>query len=610
MRRQLYLLSAALLTSMCANAQTLWHKKPTQEEIAIRQTYKRPTPTSANKTTATFTMPAGARMPGEFEESQAVAIAWPYDWNGSAMVLDVTSEYADVWADMADAIQKECTVWIRIEAAADSTPIKTFMSGKSKPLANYKFWITAGDAFWMRDYGPLGFYYGANDDLGFLDINYYPGRDLDDVFPEYLATQKGYLHVRTNLYAEGGNFLTDGFGNTFHSDVIESVNMTAQPKHGAWTLQQVKDTVKYVFASPNVTVNKSLECDGGTGHNDMYMKLVDENTYAIMEYPATVTAQDKAIIDSAIAKVSRMKNVYGRPYRIFKMPMPTRDNGTLPSTCGQINNDARTYVNGTWVNKTYLMPIYSDGSSGNQAGDQAAINLFKQVAPGYKIVPLDARGLTIGGGAIHCVTMQIPAENPITIWHPPVIDWQAKASSYPIVAKITNKSGIATAQCKWRKKGTTTWNTVNLTDSSGYKIGDMVGTFNHGEAYEYYITATSNNGKTITKPMTAPDGFYTYMINWPAGINSLNPNTNFLLNPLPNPNNGSFTLPMAIDKDMQITAVVTDVTGRTVRKIDFGKKENGMHQLQFNLYNVAEGSYFIQVFGDSYSLGNKRVVKQ
>jgi hypothetical protein len=256
------------------------------------------------------------------------------------------------------------------------------------------------------------------------------------------------------------------------------------------------------------------------------------------------------------------------------------------------------------------MPIYSDGSSGNQAGDQAAINLFKQVAPGYKIVPLDARGLTIGGGAIHCVTMQIPAENPITIWHPPVIDWQAKASSYHIVAKITNKSGIATAQCKWRKKGTTTWNTVNLTDSSGYKIGDMVGTFNHGEAYEYYITATSNNGKTITKPMTAPDGFYTYMINWPAGINSLNPNTNFLLNPLPNPNNGSFTLPMAIDKDMQITAVVTDVTGRTVRKIDFGKKENGMHQLQFNLYNVAEGSYFIQVFGDSYSLGNKRVVKQ
>ncbi len=609
MRRQLLITCAAIAATFSSNAQKL-NIKPTQQELELRAKHPRPAPTFANKTTASYIMPAGARMPGEFEESQAVAIAWPYDWDGTNMILDVSSEYADVWAQMANGIQQECPVWIRVEKDADTTPIKTYMSGKGFTLTNYKFHITAGDAFWMRDYGPLGFYYGANDDLGFLDISYYPGRDLDDLYPEFLANEKGYMHVKTNLYAEGGNFLTDGFGNTFHSDVIEAANMVNTPKHSAWTLQQVRDSISHFYASPNVTSNKSLQCDGGTGHNDMYMKLLDENSFAIMEYPTTVTAVDRTIIDSAISKVSRMKNVYGKPYRIFKVPMPTRDNGSTPISCGQINQDARTYVNGTWVNKTYLMPIYSNSTDGNQAGDQAAINLLKQIAPGYKIVPLDARGLTIGGGAIHCVTMQIPAENPIHFWHPPVIDWQVKRSSYHLISKIENKSGIASATCKWRMKGTTTWNSVNMTDSSGHHIADIAGTFNHGDAIEYYITATTNNGKTAVKPITAPDGFYTFMIDWPTSATTLNPDRNFLLNPLPNPNSGSFTIPASFDKEMQVTAVITDVMGKKIAERNFGKMESGIHKLDFNLGDAANGLYYIQVFADGLPVGTKRVSKQ
>lgn len=609
MRKQFLFACAAFAATLSANAQKL-NIKPTQQELELRAKYPRPVPSFANKTTASYTMPAGARMPGEFEESQAVAIAWPYDWDGTNMILDISSTYAAVWADMANGIQQECPVWIRVEKSADTALIKTFMAGKSIPLTNYKFYITAGDAFWMRDYGPLGFYYGANDDLGFLDISYYPGRDLDDTYPEFLANEKGYLHVKTNLYAEGGNFLTDGFGNTFHSDVIEDANMVATPKHAAWTLQQVQDSVKHFYASPNVTTNQSLQCDGGTGHNDMYMKLMDENSFAIMEYPTTVTAADKKLIDSAISKVSKMKNVYGKPYRIFKVPMPTRDNGTTPVTCSQVNQDARTYVNGTWVNKTYLMPIYSNTTDGNQAGDLAAINLMKQIAPGYKIVPLDARGLTIGGGAIHCVTMQIPAENPIHFWHPPVIDWQIKQSAYHLVAKIDNKSGIASTTCKWRMKGATSWNNVNMTDSSGYKIADILGSFNYGDAVEYYLTATTNNGKTAVKPITAPDGFYTFMINWPSSATTLNPDRNFLLNPLPNPNTGSFTIPASFDKEMQVTAVVTDMMGKKISVTDFGKLESGMHKLDFNLANAANGMYFVQIFADGLSVGTKRISKQ
>lgn len=611
MRKQ-FLFACVAFASLSAQAQTQyrypWRIKPTADELEYRKSLPKQASPYANKTTATYTMPTDARVPGEFEESQAVSIAWVDNFPGPGP--DVTTEYGDLWAQMTDALQKECTVWIRIKAGADSTTIKNFMTTKGTPLTNYKFHVMVGDDFWIRDYGPIGFYYGANDDIGFLDMNYYPGRDNDDLYPGLIAGVTGYLDVKTNLYAEGGNFFTDGFKNSFHSNVIESVNMTANPKHSAWTMAQTQDTIKYVWASGNVTSTPTLVCDGGTGHNDMYMKLMDENTMAIMEYPSVVTANDKTIIQNVINTVTTMKNVYGKPYRIYKVPMPTQDNGDTLKTCGAINNDARTFVNGLTVNKTYLLPSYSDGTTGNQAQTTAAINLFKDIAPGYKIVPLDSRILTVLGGAIHCVTMQIPAENPIHFWHPPVIDWQVKQSSYHLVSKIDNKSGIASAKCMWRKKGTTTWNTVNMTDSSGHHIADISGSFNYGDAVEYYLTATTNNGKTAVKPITASDGFYTFMIDWPTNITALNPDRNFLLNPLPNPSNGSFTIPASFDKEMQVTAVVTDMMGKKISTTDFGKMESGMHKLDFNLANAANGIYFVQVFADGLPVGTKRISKQ
>lgn len=616
MCRQLLLTMAFVATASFSFAQR-WHIKPTPEEIAYRQQHPKVLPPSNKKTTAsTFIMPAGARIPGEFEESQAVSIAWVYDLNTNTP--DNISEYGALWADMANAIQQECQVWIRIETGADSNTIKTYMAGRGTPLTNYRFHVTTGDDFWMRDYGPIGFYYGANDDIGFLDMNYYPGRDFDNLYPGYLANELGYLDVKTNLYAEGGNFITDGFNRSFHSNIIEDVNQAGPPftpAHPAWSLQQTQDTIKYVWASNNVISTPSLLCDGGTGHNDMFMKLMDENTFAVMEYPSVVTAADKAIIDGVINTLSSTNSVYNRPYRVFKVPMPTRDDGTITTSCINLNNDARTFVNGTTVNGTYLMPTFSNSTNGNRTGDQQAVDVFKRIAPGYKIVQLDSRILTILGGAIHCVNMQIPAENPITIWHPPVQDLQPKRDAYHIVIKATNKSGIANTQCLWRVRGTQNWNTVNLTDSAGYKVGDIQGGFtqmNDNTIIEYYVSASSNNGKTITKPIVAGNGGYFYFYFTPlASVDeTLDPMRNFALNPLPNPTTGSFMIPVSIDGNMQISAFVTDVLGKRIATVDFGKKSSGMSKLEFDLSNHAAGMYFIQISANGRVLDTKRVMKQ
>lgn len=578
---------------------------PSKEEIEYRKAHAKPA-TSAAKTTAVWTMPGDARFPGEYEESRAVALAWVYDWQPPFNV-DVTTYYAQVWGDMAAAIQQECQVWIRIEDGADSNAIKTFMANRGTPLTNHRFYVKEGDDFWIRDFGPLSFYHGANDDLGFLDMNYYPGRAKDDVFPDFLANELGILNVRTNLYAEGGNFISDGNGTSFYSDRIHDVNTTDNP----WSLQQVKDTLKYVWASKNIVATPELECDGGTGHNDMFMKLMDEQTFAIMEYPNVVTAKDYTIIQNVINQLLQLKTVYGNQYRIFKLPMPTQDNGSYLTTCNNIDGDARTFVNGLTVNKTYLMPSYSNGTSGNQAADQDAINIFKKNAPGYKIVPIDSRGLTVLGGAIHCVNMQIPADNPIHFWHPAIVDLQPKQDKYHIVSKITNKSGIASAVCNWRMKGATSWNAVTLTDSAGYMIGDISGTFNHPDVVEYYLTATSNNGKTLTKPITAPSGgYYTFYLKWAESVHGLDPSRNFVLNPLPNPTTGAFSIPVSFETSMHLQAHVTDIFGKKIDVVDFGKRERGMNKLNIDISDLPTGMYFVQVIANGEVADTKRIVKQ
>ena len=169
------------------------------------------------------------------------------------------------------------------------------------------------------------------------------------------------------------------------------------------------------------------------------------------------------------------------------------------------------------------------------------------------------------GGAIHCVTKQIPADNPVRILHKSIVGCaNALQDEVPVSAIITNRSGIEHAECIYRINGGE-WETVNLTANGNRHYGHMPrpqSTFYKDSivtdttvtifdsiavidstlssdsityivdtsytylydtttseytmsvlvdtviTFEYYISATSNNGKTITKPMTALQGGY------------------------------------------------------------------------------------------------------
>lgn len=555
-----------------------------------------------NKTRFFKAYPANFRLPGEFEPSKAVFISWAFDFDtsGNVIGLDYTEPYGTISAQLCNAIQVECQVWIRVLKARDTTAVINFMKNRNTPLYNYRFFIANGDDWWTRDFGPMAFYYDSDNKLGFSDLKYYDGRESDDVFNRQLARETGVENFETSLYAEGGNLMTDGFGMLFYSSVIDDVNSDNSIQNPAWTQTQINDTLTRVLGCSTLVDLNQLLCDGGTGHIDMYLKLLDEQTIIAMYYPNAVTAADKAIIENNLQKLTGLISTYTRPFRILRFEMPTDDDGNYSSrTCNQIDQDARTFINGTLVNKSMIYPSFYDGVSGNAEQHSRILQRYKDLLPGYKVVPIDSRDITPLGGAIHCITMQIPDNDPITIWHPSIDGLQSIKTNYPIIARIYSSQTSDSVQCFWRKNNES-WNSFLLKDSLGSFYGAIEpNNILSSDSITYYLRVHSKSGKVATKPYTAPTHYYKlYFQAQSSGIYETA--KDFLFLGYPNPANDNILFKWQwVSHPLFPRIRIIDMTGKIMLDSDCIYQNGNLGQQSIDLSAWPEGVYNCQLYSEN-----------
>ncbi|MFY8021019.1 MAG: agmatine deiminase family protein [Bacteroidia bacterium] len=592
--RQILILIAAVLFSLNGMAQQKFNgHKPVGRTEAEKKLSKERAHLNLFKSGLQKKFPSSFIMPGEFEESQAVAISWSfeYDNDGNVIGADTSSEYGLVSALLADAIQKECKVIIRVDKAVDTIPVISFMNNRNTPLYNYLFMVAKGDDWWTRDYGPMAFYNNTLDTIAFTDMKYYDGRDNDNLFPAQLAAIMGKENYITSLNAEGGNLMTDGFGKMFFSDVVTWANNDIL----GWSTQTTYDTLQAALGTPDLKELIALECDGGTGHIDLYVKLIDEQTMIMSQYPSEITAQDRQIIEDNFQAITNMTSTYNRPFRILRVEHPTNDVGKHSrKSCTQLDADARNFINGLTVNNSFIFPSYYDGNTGNKEQHERIMDYYKRTLPGYKIVPIDSRDLSPLGGAIHCITMQIPAENPIRFWHPSVDGIQANLPSYHIIAKISNSSGIKTAKCIWRKNSGA-WTSITLNDSAGYFIGDIIHSGLNGDDYiEYYLEAESYNGKTANKPITAKNGgYYKIRLRIPSGTeDDWVKRENHLFTAYPNPAKEFVNINFQIIQQGDIQLNIYDGLGKLVYTESHDQMKPGVYTSEVNIESLPQGIYY------------------
>lgn len=458
------------------NAQEPLPKWMTEHEKVIYQDYLDNLP-QPKSTSPPSTPP---RTPGEFEELLGVVIAW----------TGFNSELREITRHARTAVN----VFIITDNVSG---VQNYLLNGNVPLDNIFFIQAPFNSIWIRDYGPQSTYLNGTDELAFIDWNYNRPRPLDNQVPQFLANHLDLpifqmAYQSTILTATGGNFMADGHGTAFSSKLILAENPSL-------TEAQI-DQIFYEFKGIHTYIKMDELPYDNISHLDMHMKLLDEETLLVGEFPQGIS--DGPFIEANLGYLLNNYNTcYGRSYNVVRIPMAPSPTGNYPP-----NAHYRTYTNSVILNNVVLVPTYGSYL------DEYALEVYQSAMPGYEIIGINMSEIIPLSGAIHCITREIAAHDPIFISHPS-IRWEEveNLDAYEIKAYISNQAGIDNAKVFW------------TTDTGkGFESIDMVlqnDTFYaHIPAQEcftnihYYISATNNNGKSISKPLVAPDGYYSFTV--------------------------------------------------------------------------------------------------
>lgn len=518
------------------------------------------------------------RTAAEWEEIQALTITW--------------TSYQSTLREIVRAAQQETQVYI---ICSDSNTVKNYLVAGSVPLINLHYIIAPYNSIWMRDYGQNTAYLNDVDSLVLVDWIYNRPRPKDDTIPSVLARELNLaLYTTTvapyDLVHTGGNFMSDGLGTAFSSELVLQEN----PNH---TPAEV-DSIMNDFMGINRYVKMDVLPYDGIHHIDMHMKLLDEHTLLMGQYPTNVSdgPQIEANLQYVLANYPAAD---GNPYRIIRIPMPPDQQGDYPNQGG----DYCTYTNAVFVNKTVILPTYY------QQYDTTALRIWRESLPGYNIVGINCNTIIQASGAIHCITHSIGVNDPLLISHFSLADTYDNTNPYQVDARIQHRSGIAGATLYWTTDTAQPWQSVpmTLTNTAANTWTGFIPAQSIGTRIYYYISATSNSGKTQVRPMPAPDGWWTFEVLGPLSVNEV---VAPAFSPaFPNPSHGITCIPLNMPQTQQGTLELIDMTGRSVMMIHQGTFQSGEKNYFLNSEGVAPGAYQIVLRTDSYQLSQPLMVK-
>ncbi|HMX40353.1 MAG TPA: agmatine deiminase family protein, partial [Saprospiraceae bacterium] len=380
------------------------------------------------------------RAMAEWEELQALLITW----NGQTTIL----------AEIVRAARLECKVIIACASQQVIEQAKSVLISKGIDIStNVDFLLAPNDSIWVRDYGPNCVYANDVDSLYFIDWIYNRPRPLDDVLPSKVAQHLGVpLYSTTaapdDLVNTGGNFMSDGCGTAFASSLILDENRPANPYNvTAKTEEQIDQIMKSYMGIHRYIKMDRLPYDV-IHHIDMHMKLLDEETLLVGQYPPGIA--DGPQIEANIQYVlSNFRSVFDQPYKVIRIPMPPGSNGAYPDTGGPY----RTFANAVFVNKTVIVPFYQ------LKYDTAARRIWENALPGYTVVGVNCNSIIGSLGAIHCITKEIGVADPLRIVHQPLAcqENDGSAIAFGLNATIQHRSGIAEAWLYYRTDTAAGW---------------------------------------------------------------------------------------------------------------------------------------------------------
>ena len=553
MLRRIPFLALLIVPSFALHAQErapLPHVLAPHEHALIRD-YR---DSRANTARGITTPPPGpVRTMAEWEEIQSLVICW--------------AQYEGILKQIVRHAKEECEVIIVCDNAADVTSYlnNAQYGGPLNNLNNVTLLESAFNSVWSRDYFAESIYLNEVDSLLLLDWIYNRPRPLDDAMPDAVGAFKNIPVYSTSqapndLVHTGGNFMSDGFGTAFSSElVLEENGPNGQFNQTVKTEAQVDAIMTaWMGIQPGRYIKMTPLPFDNINHIDMHMKLLDEEHLLVGEFPLGLS--DGPQIETNLDYVtSTFNSVFGTPYGTIRVPMP-------PSTGGNFapNASYRTYANNVFVNGTVLVPTY------RTEYDTVGLRILRESLPGYNVVGIDCddQGMNIisASGAIHCITKGIGVSDPLLIRHQRLDDTFDAVNPYPVEAYIRHRTGISGAQLYWTTDTAAGFAALPMTDQGGNVWAGAIPAQPVGTRIFYYIEATANSGKVQVRPLVAPDGWWDFrVLDANTGVGSVEAPAFVSL--YPNPATSIVVVGVEPGRTDRLELRLLDATGRLVHTV-------------------------------------------
>jgi agmatine/peptidylarginine deiminase len=543
------------------------------------------------------------RTAAEWEEIEALTISW--------------TGYPCIQKQIVAGAQLECLVVI---FASNPSEVENYLTGSScgGALTLENVLIVEGeyDSVWIRDYGAHTVYGEWNDERVLVDWLYNRPRPNDDAIPDLLAETLDIplystTAAPTDLMNTGGNWMVDGFGTAFASELILDENdggsswWTDYPDH---TESEI-DAIVSAFHGVDTYIKMPTLPFDGIHHIDMHMKLLDEERILVAEYPEGVAdgPQIEANIEYVLANYSTR---WGTPFEVIRIPSPPELGwgGGYPDEGGWYE----TYTNSVFVNNTVLLPTYYE------AYDTTAIRIYEEALPGYNIIGIDCDGnepIIAASGAIHCITKSVGVEDPLIISHLPLNDTEDTVNDYPVVAEVSHRSGLSSVDLVYTTDApgaSATWTTIPMAPSGSDDFTATLPAAAAGTTYHYYISAEAISGKQGNRPMPAPEGFWSFdILTEVNGIAEWRSETAAAFQPVfPNPASAITCIPVAIERAFTGSIVAVDVLGREISTIARGEFTPGTQKFFFHASGFPAGPVILQLRKEGVVMDSQTVIIQ
>ncbi len=350
-------------------------------------------------------------MPGEFEKQRGCLMIWP--------VRPGSWPYSGLWAkpvfaQIAGEIAKGEEVYMLTDEEHEAET-KQMLPPKVHVL------VVDSDDAWARDVGPT--FVTDGEKVRGVNWNFNAwGGTYDGLYAHWEKDQKvagrccellGYeCYDASPFVLEGGSVHSDGEGTVM---VTESC-LLSQGRNPELSREQIEEKLRqYLGAKKVFWLPHGILGDETNEHVDNICAFVKpgEVVLAWTEDPAHPQYEYS---QSCFAYLQTVTDAKGRKPVIHKMPMPKNpvcvkredlegyrfEEGEDIRSEGEVL--AASYINFYIANHCVLVPQFDDPNDGE------AVRILAGLFPEREIVPVYAREIIVGGGNIHCITQQIPAE--------------------------------------------------------------------------------------------------------------------------------------------------------------------------------------------------------